>query len=532
MFTEKLNQTYPLGIHIPAEDMEADKLRILIEYPAERTIEAEFAQKKRSDSLDPELLQAEIRVEPRNFPILEPHGSLFLDTLDNEGTVTMQLDGDPEYRLAAKFFEKYPDFTGGPVNARLQNTHKLMECLYVENIPMSKVTEILLQHPAITTRELKETLQLFDLMQRGVEVLESGKTLMADVQKRTDEVTGNLQHMYTGDKPLDSHPYYHHDIRPVYNDRLRQMAELKLRERGMIRTRPQSFTVTWANAGGDGWECREMTDVINTRYQDYRGMLARATQSQAGPDSPLMQLDVFTTVPRWRKDILDTVQRSWAKRGMTEITDRQELPWEITTWLEQDDAQKQLHFKMSGVKDNLFVHENGTDGYAIVDRDRSVTRFGEDFSPKNRAVFDRLVKQENVMAVDGSLFMRPAGPERVFLEKGTGRRISAFQETVNGRLVLVQPYKLTPSRIGHFPEDFQEITGRLTDARVIGTDRSAAVSCRIDGDKQPAIRLSYPDANGFKNGAVTAEQLAVKYFAYELLQSQPLARQQDKGIKR
>lgn len=530
MFTEKLKQTYPLGIHIMTGDMEASTLRTLIDYPAERTVSGVFLKQKRLDAIDPSCLQAEIHIEPHNFSLLKPSSEFILSPLDNEENSEIQ---DNEEALVERFLQKYPDFIGGFMDADLRNTHKLMECLYVENIPMSKVTDILLHHPDIKTDELKETLQLFDLMNRGVEVLESHKTLMPRVAEHVTRVTADLQHMYTGeDKPLTSHSYYHKDIRPRYDRELKEMAELKLRERKMIQTRPQSFTVTWSNSKGDGWECREMVDIINDRFQDYRGMLARAEQSQAGPDRPVMQLDIITTKPRWRKEVMDTVQRSWAFRGMTEITDRSELQLDISTWHEQNDAQKLLHFHFAGVKDSLYMFETGTDGFVIIDRDRSVKRFGEEFSPKNKAILERLVSRENMMTADGSLFMRPAGPERVYLEKESGRKINVFQETVNGQQMLVNPYKLTQSWVQHAPENYVEITGRLTDARVIGDGYSSAIRCRIDGEQHPATRLSYPDAHGYKNGIVTAEQLAVKYFAYELMNTQSLDQQQNKGMKR
>lgn len=529
MFTEKLKQTYPEGVHISSADMDAAGLCTLIEYPAERVLRGTFTLTERNDALHPEELQTELRMEPQNFHLVGPSTDFFLEPLDG---MPDDEDRENEETVLNRFLDRYPDFTGGQADVDLHDTLKLFECLHVENIPMSKVTQLLLLHPDMETKELKEVLQLFDLMQRGITVLESGKTLMPDVDRRVREVTESLQHIYTGkDKPLEEHQYYRNDVRPVYDRELKEMAQLKLRERRMIQTRPQSFNITWSNANGDGWECRKMTDIINKRFLDYRGMLVRAEQSAAGPDSPDMRLDIFTTEPQWRKEILDVVQKSWALRQMDEITEREELPREIAAWHVQNDVQKLMHMRFAGVRDILYVFETGTDGLVLVDRDRKVKRFGEEFSPANRAALDRIVTHENIRTVDGSLYMCPVGPERVFLEKSKGRAIHVRQETVDGNTVLVQPYKLNPSRVQDFPDEYVDITGRVTDIQIIGEGHASAVRCRIDGQRQPAARISYPDAQGFRNGAVTAEQLAVKYFAWELMQDKEYNVQQNKGIK-
>ena len=345
-------------------------------------------------------------------------------------------------------------------------------------------------------------------------------------------MTADLQHMYTGEgKPLESHPYYQKDIRLIYDRELKAMAELHLRERKMIPTRLQSFQVIWANANGDGWECRSMTEIINDRFKSsYRGKLAEAFQPT--PDSPNMRLDIYTDKPRWRKDVLDTVKKSWALQHISEITDRGEMPEEIESWNNQNDAGKKLNLHFSGINETLYAFENGTDGLLMIDRGRHVQQFGEQLSERNKKILEQLVKHENLLTADGSLFMQPVGPRHEFIEKSTGKKIVAFQETVNGQPMMVAPYKYLPSLVHKNPDNYVDITGRLTDAQVIGQGYSSAIRCKIDGEQIPAIRMSYPDAQQFKNGVYTAEQLAVKYFAWQLLKDLLQEQDQDRGIKR
>lgn len=534
MLEQKFKELYPLGVHFSAEDMDAEKLQAMIAYPGQRFIDASMLEFKRMDSVNPQLLQTELHISPQHYWVLKLDNSVLLSVLDDtdagyEQPAVPSLDEmDEEDLVTSAFIQKYPDLKGGELSAELHEMTDFLDCLYVENIPMSKVMDILLHHPEIGTQQLKESLQLFDLMQRGVEVLESGKKLSGDAEHMALQVTENLQHMYTGEgKPLASHPYYRQDIRHIYDRELKAMAELRLRERKMMETRPQAFVVSWANGKGDNWECHEMTGSINERFASgYRGKLAEAVAE--GSD---MRLFVYTDKPGPRKEILDTVQKSWAFRQMTEITDKNQMPLDMAQGLSEYESQKKLHLKFSGVKDNLYIYEDRTDGFVIVDRDRNVLRFGEHFTETNAKTVDRLTKKENILSVDGSLFMRPAGPEHVFLEKSTGRKINAIQETIAGNQFFVQPYKLRPSSVQIRPDDYIDITGRITDARIIGEGYASAVRCRIDGEQQPATRISYPDAQGFKNGALTAEQLATKYFAYELMQSQEQGVQKSKGIK-
>lgn len=479
------------SIRINTGQMEVDMLNALISYPGERhlngTIHPQPGGNKYSDRLE-----TEIRLMPADYESLEK------DALQSNEIMVDMTD-----------------------------TLKLMDRFYVENVPMSKVTELLLHHPDMNTDDLKDTLQLFDLMKKGVDLLEDGKQFTANVNSKVNEVRRDLQHIYTGEhKPLEGHEYYKNDIRPIFDRELKEMAELSLREMGMIQTRPQSFHITWSNGENDGWECREMVKVINERYQDYRGFLAKATQTTDMPNSPEMRLDIHTTRPEWRKQILDTVQKSWAMKDMKEITNPAELPYDIYVSKAKSDEDKKLEFKYAGVKDAMYVFETGTDGFAIINQDRSVKQFGEDFTPKHKAALDLLLTRQNVPAVDGSLFLKPIGTERIFLDKSTGQKINAIQETVNGKEVLVQPYKLRKSPVEGNLDKYVEVTGRVTEAKVIGKDDATAIRCKIDGVQCPATRISWADSIRYKNGGLNEEQLAIKYFTPELMKAPEQERNQ------
>ena len=76
--------------------------------------------------------------------------------------------------------------------------------------------------------------------------------LMIRPNNMVASVTRDYQHMYVGEgKELSSHEYYKKDIRPKYDDALKEAAELELRKLGFIQTLPHSLDVRWSDTRGD-----------------------------------------------------------------------------------------------------------------------------------------------------------------------------------------------------------------------------------------------------------------------------------------
>lgn len=486
--TDKLNQQYPDGITLDAGQVELDELYTYLIHPSERVFEV--SMDKKQYPYHPELLDTEIRLKPQDYDLIGQ------------------------------------DMDGRGLFVTLHDTFRLLDNMYVENVPLSTAAKVHFSNPDLTSGQFKEALQLFDLMQRGVEVLESGKMLKGSVQDHVQTLTRELQHIHTDvDTPLQEHPYYNEDIRLLYDYMLKEMAEVKLRERKVIPTVLQSFRLSFANPDGDNKPCENMARTINTRFRDNRGKLAEAVT-----DGSDMTLNVYTLKPRWRKEILDTVAGAWALQSMSEVTDMEQMPQAIAEWRQENNADKRLEKIISGIKDTVFFYEKGTCGFMVMDHFRNMRSYGERLSPDSLHYLNNLAEKENLQAVDGSLVFQQVGPVRTFINKRTGDRITAAEETVDGKPVLVKPYSLRPSEVQNYPQNYTEMTG-LTNARVIGQGHGSAVLCDINGEHQNAERLAVVDWIRYTNGNVTAEQLACKYFASQLMEQNSI-QEHNKGLKR
>ena len=84
--------------------------------------------------------------------------------------------------------------------------------------------------------------------------------------------------------------------------------------------------------------------------------------------------------------------------------------------------------------------------------------------------------------------------------------------------MLVDPYNRNLFGNDEGMGQYRDVTGRLTDAKIIGKDHTLAVRCKIDGVQQSATKLSYGDKQAFINGRFDEEFLAYKYFASDLLE--------------
>jgi len=508
VFRQRLKERFPNGLVVPVSNMDMDAVKTVVFYPGERRLGGLLEGPERRNAQTWGEMNAEIRLQPEDYSLLWPDtDTYFSDELSDAGL-------DAEENEMTSYLQEHPDMAGGQVEVLLEDEEKLRNCLFVEGVPMARVIQILQQRPELTESNLKEALQLFMLKEEGVTVYEKKLELEGDAGKVLTKGIEDIRNMYTGIKPVERHPFYQTDVRHKLDNTLKEAAKLKLQQLGFLQTRPASYDVFWCNGKGDNWECSEMTRTFNEMYKGYRDKIVDAVA-----DGNRMRLNVYTAVPEYQKRIFDAVKCSWAFEAMTEVTDRNELPKEILESQDMERSYKNRELRNTYVMpDGVYFFEKGTPGFVWVSDDRKMSIFGDSLTPEHMQQIHDIIREGNVLHTGSSVCLKPIGPEKVFMDKDTGYIQRVRQEKVNGIPVLVDPYNRNLFGNDEGMGQYRDVTGRLTDAKIIGKDHTLAVRCKIDGVQQSANKLSYGDKQAFINGRFDEEFLAYKYFASDLLE--------------
>ena len=187
--------------------------------------------------------------------------------------------------------------------------------------------------------------------------------------------------------------------------------------------------------------------------------------------------------------------------------------------------------------ENLYFFEKGILGFALVDRMRGVVYKGETLSQAGQNYINDLVLNKNI---------ERRGHHTFFLISNVDSESKAYLDTMNNKLVTVDIQQdiygktLYTDGIKVLHEGdmqhFQDITGRIKDARIIGINKPM-VRCKIDGVQQSARALTKADiikTGHFMNDSNAMDKfalsMAVKYFATDLYNNQE--QEQSKGMKR
>lgn len=192
---------------------------------------------------------------------------------------------------------------------------------------------------------------------------------------------------------------------------------------------------------------------------------------------------------------------------------------------------------MTHNRNYIYFHEKGTLGFAVVDRARGVTYSGETLSRAAQDFINDFASNKNLQV---------GGHHTFFLMPGVNSEKRAYLDTMKEKLVLADIQQnayggvMTTDGMKVLKEGdmqhFQDITGRVTDARIIGIDKPM-VRCKIDGEQQMARPLGKSDiircghfmtySDEMKSFALS---MAVKHFAKDLCND--LTVQQTRGFKR
>jgi len=187
--------------------------------------------------------------------------------------------------------------------------------------------------------------------------------------------------------------------------------------------------------------------------------------------------------------------------------------------------------------ENLYFFEKGKLGFALADRLRGVVYKGETLSQAGQNYINDLVLNKNI---------ERRGHHTFFMISNVDSESKAYLDTMNNKLVTVDIQQdiygntLYTNGIKVLHEGdmrhFQDITGRIKDARIIGINKPM-VRCKIDGVQQSARALTKADiikTGHFMNDSNAmnrfALSMAVKYFATDLYNNRE--QEQSKGMKR
>lgn len=183
--------------------------------------------------------------------------------------------------------------------------------------------------------------------------------------------------------------------------------------------------------------------------------------------------------------------------------------------------------------DRIYFYEKGVMGFAEVDRMRGVTFKGEPMSRENWSFINDFVLNKNLETRNHLAFFITAGVNaetKAYLDTERERLVTVdVQQDMNGRkLYTINNRILNEEGM----RNLQDITGRITDARIYGID-NPVVRCRIDGVQQMGARLTKADIiqMGSRKGDEMKDfalSMAVKHFTAELQKSIG----QNKGMKR
>lgn len=187
--------------------------------------------------------------------------------------------------------------------------------------------------------------------------------------------------------------------------------------------------------------------------------------------------------------------------------------------------------------ENLYFFEKGILGFALVDRMRGVVYKGETLSQAGQIYINDLVMNKNLeRRGQHTFFMIPniESESKAYLDTMKNKLVKVdVQKDIYGRTLYTDGIKvLNEGDMQHF----QDITGRIKDARIIGINKPM-VRCKIDGVQQSARELTkadiiktghFLDDSGAMKGF--ALSMAVKYFATDLYDNRE--QQQSKGMGR
>ena len=498
----------PEGFKLVSQRMDIGTLRVLNFYPGERMVEGIAAASSQYLGVPDDKLLVEVRPKESNLSLLYPSPIYFVSALhDKEGMSSENVE-------LVNFIYSHPNIVGGIMEADLQDEACFLENLYVEGVPMSQVKEILLQQPYITQDNLRQIRQLYRIKAEGAAVVEKNIDLKGVARQAAEKVTEDFRHMYVGpDRPLDGHPYYTEDIRYKFDAALKQQAELQLRKLGVIATLPESLDVKWKNTRGDYWEAEQMTHIMNDMFRGYAEKIVDAEQN-----SDWMRVNIYSSNPEYRQRIMDALTHSWAKEQIVPVTDLQDMPQLIADarCAEMQRRESALDSSIIGF-DTVYFFEKGVPGYVRVDSDRTITAHGEPLTESHMAYIHDLAAHANLLRSNTPVF-NLIGPERLFLDKHAGNLIRTSEETVNDEKVLINKdgYNVFDSASARY----QEITGRITDAKVVSNGDNHILRCKIDGVQQSGRKLSpYSTHLPFIGDKQYVENLAVRYFGEALLDS-------------
>lgn len=498
---------FPSGLVVTVRDLDFSAIRMLAENSFCRVLTGTADTCGTYIPVTEDKLHAEVRLKPSHYGLLwpDPH-TYHSPVLAKRGAL------DEEQAEMLLFLHRHPDIKGGLLQVDLENEDDFLNFLFIEGVPMSRVKSLMLQHPDMTGSDLQVVLQLLSLQSGGARVIESGTRLVGAAGRLADTVTCEFQHKFMGgDRELSSHPCYRSDIRDKYSDALSRQADLELRHMGVIRTRPESYLLQLVHMLGHDCAHNRLADTFNHMFADQTEKVVQATVS-----GDTMRLDIFTSNPDWRQQVLDLVNRSWEVGQAVEIVDLDSLPAEMAEARRRETQEKNESLFTSVWGDYLYFHEKGTDGFIWVGYDRSIHPYGELLTDEHIHLVESFAASQNYLQ-DGMCVLRPCGPERRFIDLLDYSLVRVFEESVMGQRIFINMISCEMQDLSG--DRFVDVTGRVSYAAIDDQNGVLRVCCLVDGQYQLSRPLDRYMTWLVNRKLVTPDLLAYNLFSHLLVQA-------------
>lgn len=275
------------------------------------------------------------------------------------------------------------------------------------------------------------------LLENGLD----GKPLDNMLKGPLYKVTELFEHMYG--KQFSTNQYYKDNIEYYYQEALKDNAEIKLKQDGLIPVSRFNISAKWKNTLNDHWEAEAMCKILNREYG--RDVLAVR-------DRDNLQISIYTLDPQKQQNIKNTVKKSWALETM-EIKEFQDMENVNKYILELENGQTIIGFINPSINETRELMNN----YKLIPH-------GADGSCRWRMI-------ENLNGTNNKY--------NVFL---TYEKIRFSNASVVG----IKSY--TP--VNKWNRDF----GKISDVSILKmSDGKHAIRCSIDGKMQCSERFSHTD---------------------------------------
>lgn len=195
----------------------------------------------------------------------------------------------------------------------IPETERLLDRLFILGRSYYEVVDFIKKHDITRDSQLLRAYALQDLMRYG---FKQGQDVPECLKKDMLEVERLMQQMYGGRIPFREHSYYEGDVRPDFEQRCREQAEIVLKKEGYIPCEKHNLVVDYVQRD-NLYAAREMMSALRRQFPP--------TDCTVQLDGNRLTVAVHTLSPEKQLDIRNTLVRSWAQKGWWQKEYRPEL---------------------------------------------------------------------------------------------------------------------------------------------------------------------------------------------------------------